>query len=54
MFSVGDAKSPQEYQEKVVQLYRKSFDSLRQMTEAQMDEFKAAADKWGELLTKVS
>lgn len=50
IFSVAEAKSPEEYQEKVVELYRKSFDSLRQLSEAQMNEFKAAADKWTELM----
>ena len=54
VFSVADVKSPQEYQQKVTELYRKSFDSLRQLSEAQLEEYKAAADKWSELLTPVS
>lgn len=54
MFSVNASKSPQEYQQKVMELYRKSFDSLRQLSEAQIEEFKAAADKWTEVLTVAS
>jgi hypothetical protein len=50
IFSVADSKSPEEYQEKVMELYRKSFESLRQLSEAQMNEFRAAADKWTELV----
>ena len=51
IFAVEDAKSPQEYQQKVTELYRKSFDSLRQLSEAQMEEFKSAAQKWSELMS---
>jgi 2-succinyl-5-enolpyruvyl-6-hydroxy-3-cyclohexene-1-carboxylate synthase len=50
MFHVAESKSPQEYQEKVTELYRKSFESLRQLTESQMNEFKAAAEKWSKLV----
>jgi hypothetical protein len=50
IFSVADSKSPEEYQEKVMELYRKSFESLRQLSEAQMGEFRAAADKWTQLM----
>ena len=51
IFEVEDAKSPQEFQQKVTELYRKSFESLRQLSEAQMAEFKAAAAKWSELMS---
>jgi hypothetical protein len=51
VFSVAEAKSPQEYQQKVTELYRKSFESLRQLTESQLQEFKAATEKWSELAT---
>ena len=50
IFSVAEARSPQEYQEKITELYRKSFESLREVTEAQLNEFKAAAEKCSELL----
>ena len=52
VFNVADAKSPQEYQQKVTELYRKSFESLRQLTESQLNEFKSAAEKCSELMTK--
>ena len=51
VFSVAEAKSPEEYQEKVTELYRKSFDSLRELAEAQMNEFKAAAEKCSSIMT---
>lgn len=49
VFSVAEAKSPQEYQQKVTELYRKSFESLQQLTESQLSEFKTATEKWSEL-----
>ncbi len=54
LFHVGEAKTPQEYQEKVTELYRHSFDSLRKLTEAQVNEFKAAAEKWSKLASNSS
>jgi hypothetical protein len=51
IFAVEEAKSPQEYQQKVTELYRKSFESLRKLSEAQMVEFKTAAEKWSELMS---
>ena len=54
VFEVTEAKSPQEYQEKVVELYQKSFDSLRQLSEAQLSEFKVAMEKWSEMVTPTS
>ncbi len=52
MFQVGEARTPQEYQEKVVELYRRNFESLRALSESQLREFKAAAEKWAQLTTK--
>lgn len=51
IFAVEDAKSPQEYQQRVTDLYRKSFESLRQLSEAQMAEFKSATEKFSELMS---
>ena len=48
---VAEAKSPHEYQKKVTELYRKSFESLRQLSEAQMNEFKSASEKLSKLMT---
>jgi len=51
VFSLAESKSPQEYQQKVTELYRKSFESMRQLSEAQLTEFKAVADKLSEMAT---
>ncbi|MCA9213709.1 MAG: hypothetical protein KDB27_11615 [Planctomycetales bacterium] len=51
IFAVEDAKSPQDYQQKVTELYRQSFESLRQLSEAQMRDFKTATEKWLELMS---
>jgi hypothetical protein len=51
VFAVAEAKNPKEYQEKVTELYRKSFESLRELSEAQLKEIKAAAEKCSELMT---
>ena len=53
VFDAAESKTPKEYQEKMTELYRQSFESLRQLSEAQMKEFKAAAEKWsGVVATK--
>ena len=51
IFAVTEATSPQEYQQKVAELYQKSFESLRHLSEAQMNVFRSAAEKWTELMT---
>jgi exonuclease VII large subunit len=51
IFSMEEAKSPQEYQQKVTELYRKSFESLRQLSESQMAEFRSATEKFSELMS---
>lgn len=54
IFRLADSKSPPEFQEKVTELYRKSFQSLRQLSEAQMSEFKTAMQKWADLMARAS
>jgi predicted nuclease with TOPRIM domain len=54
MFRVGQAKSPQEIQQRVMELYRASFESLRQLSESQAKDFKAVLDRWTELMTKAA
>jgi hypothetical protein len=51
MSTVASARSPHEYQEKVTELYRKSFESLRQLSEAQMNEFRSASEKLSKMMT---
>jgi hypothetical protein len=45
-FKLGEAKDPQEMRARTVELWRKCFDSLRQVSEAQLRETQLAADKW--------
>lgn len=51
IFQVTSAKDPQELQEKVTELYKSSFESLRKLSESQMNEFKAASEKLMGLMT---
>lgn len=51
--SLVDAKDPEEVRAKVVELWQKSFQSLRQLCEAQIYDFEAAVTKWVELVTKI-
>lgn len=54
IFAVSESKSPQEFQQKITELYRKSFESLQHLSEAQLNEFKSAAEKWMDLVTTSS
>ena len=51
IFAAEEARTPEEYQQKVTELYRKSFESLRQLSEAQMAEFRSATEKFSELMS---
>ena len=51
-FRLCEAKDPEELRTKTVELWHKTFDSLRQVYEAQAKDFQAAAAKWAELMTK--
>ncbi len=51
IFAVSESKNPQEYQQKVMELYQKSFESIRQLSESQLAEFKAAAEKCSKSMT---
>jgi hypothetical protein len=48
-----DAKDPEEVRAKVVELWQKAFQSVRQLCEAQIYDFEAAVTKWVELVTKI-
>jgi hypothetical protein len=48
-----DAKDPEEVRAKVVELWQKSFQSLRQLCDTQIYDFEAAVTKWVELVTKI-
>jgi broad specificity phosphatase PhoE len=50
-FQVGEARSPEEFRARTVELWQKCFDGLRQASEAQIRETKMAVEKWFELMT---
>jgi len=45
-FKLGEVKDPAELRAKTIELWRKCFDSLRQVSEAQFRETQAATEKW--------
>ena len=51
-FRVFEAKDPEELRAKTVELWQKTFDSLRQVYDSQVKDFQAATAKWAELMTK--
>jgi hypothetical protein len=44
-FKVAEAKNPEEVRAKTIELWRKCFDSLRQVSEAQLRETQVATEK---------
>ena len=51
-FRLFEAKGPEELRAKTVELWQKTFDSLRQVYDSQVKDFQAATAKWAELMTK--
>jgi hypothetical protein len=51
-FRPPEVKDPEELRAKTVELWQRSFDSVRQVSEAQMRDYQAAMAKWTELVTK--
>jgi hypothetical protein len=50
-FQVGEAKNTEEFRAKMIELWKKCFESFRQVYEAQMRDFQVAMEKWAELMT---
>ncbi len=50
-FRLAEAKSAEELREKAVELWKKTFDALRQVYESQARELQAAVAKLGEIIT---
>lgn len=50
---VTEASNPEEFRARTEQLFRKTFECVRDITEAQMNEFQEAVNKLGELTSKV-
>jgi len=51
-FHLPDAKDAEEMRAKTVELWKKTFDCLKQTYEAQSRDFQAAVAKWTDLMTK--
>ena len=51
-FRVFEAKDPEELRAKTVELWQKTFDSLRQVYDSQVKDFQAATAKWAEVMSK--
>jgi hypothetical protein len=49
-FHLVEAKDPEEFRVKTIQLCQKTLDCLRQLYQAQARDFQAAVAKWTELL----
>lgn len=49
---VAEASNPEEFRKRSEQLFRKTLDCMREISETQMKEFQDAVSKWGELATK--
>jgi hypothetical protein len=51
-FHLPEAKDPEELRTKTIELWKKSFNCLRETYEAQVRDFQATLTKWTELVTK--
>jgi hypothetical protein len=51
-FCLAEAKDPEEFRAKMLELWSKSFDFLRQTAESQLRQFQTAMEKWMEIVTK--
>jgi hypothetical protein len=51
-FQLVKAKDAEELRAKTVELWQKGFETLKQTSETQVRDFKSAAAKWTEVLTK--
>jgi hypothetical protein len=49
-----EARSPEEFRKLTEELWRKSFEVLKQTIENQIRDFQAAVEKWSELVTQKS
>lgn len=49
-----EAKNPEEFRRLTEELWRKSFEVLRQTIENQIRDFQIAVEKWSELMTQKS
>jgi hypothetical protein len=52
VFRLAEARDPEELRRKTVELWQKAFDSLRQCSEAQANNFQTAVARWTDLMMK--
>jgi hypothetical protein len=52
-FRLGDAKDPEQLRKLTEELWRRSFESLRSVTEDQMRECQSMMQKWSDLVTQI-
>ena len=53
-FKIAEAKEPEELRKKTEELWKKTFDCVKELAQAQMQNFQATSEKWIELMTKVN
>jgi hypothetical protein len=53
-FQAGQAGDAQEFRAKMLELWQKSFDCLRDVAQTQIQNFQAAVEKWMELAKKAN
>jgi hypothetical protein len=51
-FRVAEAKEPAELRQKTLELWQKTFDSLKELAQAQLQNFQTAVEKWTALAKK--
>jgi len=52
VFKITESKTPEEMRSQCIELWKKCFDDMQQVYEAQFRGFQFVADKWAELTTK--
>ncbi|QDU56819.1 hypothetical protein [Aeoliella mucimassa] len=49
---VSESSNPEEFRRRIEQMFRKTFECVREISETQLNEFQEAVHKWSELTTK--
>jgi len=52
-FQVATVKDPKEFRQQMLELWQKSFDSLKELAQAQLGNFQTTVEKWAEVVKKV-
>ena len=53
-FQAVEVKTPEEFRARMIELYQKSFEGLRQVTEMQQRDFQTAVQKWTEMIAEAA